>query len=147
MWRAGGLALAIYALVCTSASAEGLNGRWTGWYFCAQGLTGLTLTITGDDERARVHDVAAHFSFYSLPDNPHVPSGAFAMDGFHTNDNRLMLRGRDWIERPVNYETVDLAGHIDHDADGEVLRGAVGFAAAPDLCTTFELRREGAPIS
>jgi hypothetical protein len=147
MWRAGGLALAVLVLFCAPASAEGVNGRWVGWYICAQGLTVLTLTITGDDQSDADHHVEALFSFHALPDNPSVPSGAFTMHGFHMRDDRLVLNPGEWVERPGIYETVHLLGRVESDVEGDVLRGNVFFRAAPSLCTVFELRREPGIIS
>jgi hypothetical protein len=148
MLRVAAFAIAALALFCTPATADTLNGRWTGWYICAQGPTGLTLTITGDEERGPEHRFQAHFSFYGLPQNPHVPSGAFTMSGVHTpHNNGVTLTAEDWIERPLHYETVDLAGGVENGADGEIMRGVVDFMFAPSACSVFELRRDVGAIS
>lgn len=144
--RAFAFAFAL-TLFAPPAFADGLNGRWVGWYICGQGLTGLALTISGDDDSASTDEIEAHFSFYAVNSNPEVPSGAFAMRGTRSGDS-IVLRGAEWIERPEGYEVVDLHGAFHgEEAPGELIRGAVHFAIAPELCTEFEVRRASTPIS
>jgi hypothetical protein len=77
-------------------------GAWKGAYGCAQGVTGLTLTIddTVDDQ------VSATYKFYAAPENPDVPAGSFRMTGTY-EDGKLALQGSEWIEQPPGYLMVD----------------------------------------
>ena len=52
-------------------------GAWKGAYGCAQGVTGLTLTIEPEVDGV----VSATYEFYAVPENPGVPNGSFRMNG------------------------------------------------------------------
>lgn len=122
---------------CSSAvgpDSRPLTGTWTGTYTCSQGLTGLTLVMTGSIFGA----VVATFDFYAVPENPDIPSGRFAMGGAYTfaGEVRLDADESDWIEQPSGYRTVDLEGVVSSDSNqysGNVI-GTIG-------CTTFSLVR------
>lgn len=116
---------------------QSLTGTWVGTYRCAQGLTGLTLTIDeAGPERAR-----ATFLFYPERSNPAVPSGCFAMTGrYDAASRRLTLSGGRWIVRPRGYVAVGLAGTV--DAGAGVIAGRVTEAEG---CTSFRLERRAHP--
>jgi hypothetical protein len=123
----------------SSASAQTrLAGRWQGTYYCAQGLTGVTLTIRGDDERAE-----ALFHFYPVPENPDVPVGCYTMFGNVDNATGTINLDSDeshWILQPQNYVTVNFRGRF---VGGR--HRIVGRVEGPG-CSTFTMRRvEEAP--
>lgn len=122
----------------TPDSASGsVLGEWVGTYTCAQGLTGLTLSIA----EATPTGAQAMFHFYADPRNPNVPSGCFAMDGnYEPATGQLQLVGRDWLQRPSGYRFVSFNGNI--DAEGRDFHGLV--TGAP-RCTTFNLTRQPSP--
>lgn len=125
--------LAALALSAAGARAEtDVAGVWQGRYDCAQGSTGLTLTIrhAGD---THLH---ALFHFYAIKSNRDVPEGCFEMSGSYAPANgKVDLSAGRWLLRPPGYVTVDLSGTA--DSDGRELRGTVDGP----LCTSFELRR------
>ena len=132
-------ALLVGLLAMSSASAQDrLAGRWQGTYYCAQGLTGVTLTIRGDDERAE-----ALFHFYPVPENPDVPVGCYTMFGnVDTATGRINLESDEsrWILRPANYVTVNFRGRF---SGGR--HRIIGRVEGPG-CSTFTMRRvEEAP--
>lgn len=81
-------------------------GKWEGTYFCSQGETGLTLTISSTTR----NEVEADFSFYAIESNPNVPPGRYTMNGNYNNQGLLYLSAEAWIDRPSNYMMVDLDG-------------------------------------
>jgi hypothetical protein len=115
-----------------------IAGEWVGSYACAQGWTGLHLTIKAKADG----NLAAIFSFGALPSNPGVPSGRFQMNGtFDPKLEHLVLSPAEWISQPAGYMTVGLDGTLDCSATR--LKGTVtnGF-----LCSTFTLSRaSGSP--
>ena len=91
-----------------------LLGVWHGTYICAQGLTGLTLTISGSAADA----IGAEFQFYAVAQNPGVPSGRFRMSGvFDGAASVLVLEPGDWLERPPGYLTVGLRTLVAFDLE------------------------------
>jgi hypothetical protein len=122
------VAITIAALVPTARADDLLTGDWRGDYICAQGATGLTLTVLpGLGER-----VDAIFRFSALPSNPSVPDGCFEMTGT-VKDGAVSLTAGRWLLKPPGYVTVDLKGKVTDDAMG-------GTVAGPG-CTTFSLHR------
>ena len=124
---------------CTSGGssnldATALTGKWRGTYTCAQGLTGLTLSITGDASGT----AEAIFMFYAVPQNPDVPNGSFQMRGVYGSNRSLVFTAdeSDWIENP-GYVTVDLNGTV--SANLTTYSGDVSGASS---CTTFSLTKE-----
>jgi tetratricopeptide (TPR) repeat protein len=115
-----------------SANTQSIQGIWKGNYVCAQGLTGLTLLIEGDEPS----QLTARFMFYAVPENPGVPSGELGMIGkFDPSVRRLDLRPEKWIRRPSGYATVGLSGTIDPKA--QTFTGRLPVTG----CQTFELSR------
>lgn len=129
------------ALASSNPDTRTVLGQWVGTYTCAQGLTGLTLTIAeATPTRAR-----ALFHFYADPRNPRVPTGCFTMDGgYDPVDGRLRLGGQDWLLRPGGYQVVSFDGTV--DAEGRRFAGIVTGKRAPLRgCTTFHLARAPSP--
>ncbi|MBM3620059.1 MAG: hypothetical protein FJX20_05155 [Alphaproteobacteria bacterium] len=125
--------------VALPASAQDrLAGRWQGTYYCAQGLTGVTLTIRGDDQRAE-----ALFHFYPVQENPGVPVGCYTMLGHvDTASGTINLESDEshWILQPRGYVTVNFRGRF---SGGR--HRIVGRVEGPG-CSTFTMRRvEEAP--
>ena len=116
----------------TLMTPDDWSGSWHGIYFCAQGVTGLTLSI----KPSGLRNVSATFSFYAVPRNPSVPSGEFAMVGRLEHRGHLDLRATAWRTQPPNYLTVDLEG--DYDAMSGEYRGHVRGPG----CGLFHLRRD-----
>lgn len=111
-------------------------GEWVGTYTCAQGLTGVTLTIT----EATPRSARALFHFYADPSNPSVPTGCFTQTGaYDAATGHLALRGERWLLRPPNYIVVGFVGDLGPERLDGVVTGAPG-------CTSFHLvRRAVAP--
>ncbi len=105
--------------------ATPVAGRWVGTYTCAQGRTGLTLTLSA----GIMGQLDARFEFYPVPGNPSVPSGAYRMAGWLTTDGHLALVGVEWIRRPPDYVMVGLSGRL--AGGGRVLAGTVPECDAP----------------
>lgn len=103
-------------------------GSWVGSYSCAQGPTGLKLTI----QAAGANAETAVFQFYPLPNYPAAASGSFAMTGANVG-NTITLHQDHWIVQPPGYAMVDLQGAL----SGGTLSGSVIFTG----CTTFTLQR------
>jgi hypothetical protein len=101
---------------------------------CAQGETGLTLTVEPGPGSA----LRALFHFYAGRQNPGVPEGCFEMAGaFDRAGMTVTLRAGKWLLRPPAYVTVDLSGRI--DTGGKHFSGSV---IGPN-CTIFDLARAG----
>jgi hypothetical protein len=110
-----------------------LSGTWRGSYMCAQGLTGLTLTI-----EPGANGLTAVFEFYPVAENPLVPTGRFRMEGFFDGTQRtLTLQPREWIDQPPGYLTVGLEARV--DLDWGVILGRITETPG---CTWFRLSRQ-----
>lgn len=110
------------------------SGTWSGRYVCAQGATGLALTI----QRGEANAVMARFSFYPLPENPQAASGQFMMRGRvdAADPDRLHLVAAQWLQRPAGYVTVDLDGRF-NAASGDYAGRVDGIG-----CSRFVVRRD-----
>lgn len=138
MRRTAALAAALFLTVCPAGAEDQRTvlGEWVGTYVCAQGLTGLTLTIA----EATPTSARALFHFYADPRNPRVPAGCFTMSGaYEPETGRLQLKGEDWLRRPGGYVVVGFDGEV--DAEGKNFTGAVTLRS----CGTFELARAPSP--
>src|SRR5919108_1545639 len=96
------------SVVAGSAAGQGseLTGYWRGTYGCAQGLTGVNLTIRQGSGSA----VEAVFHFYAVPQNPGVPTGCFKMRGRidpYTRQFSLKADHNQWLVRPPDYVAAD----------------------------------------
>ncbi|MCB8874636.1 hypothetical protein [Acidisoma silvae] len=107
---------------------------WSGAYHCAQGATGLTLTLLVQPDGGTV----GLFEFYPVSANPAVPTGCFDMAGMMDRNHHLVLAPGAWRRRPDNYVTVGLTGD---ETAGDHL---VGTIQGPG-CTTFALTRQTTP--
>ena len=85
---------------------DNLIGVWEGSYGANQGETGLTLTIFNEGNNFR-----ALFEFYNLPGRNNSLEGSYYMT-VSSDQSSYILRGHEWIERPINYVFVDLKGTI-----------------------------------
>lgn len=137
--------ICIFTLVaCGSSGDDGedivteLNGIWKGTYTCTQGLTGLTLTLTGKSGGV----VEGVFNFYEVETNPGVPNGSFNMIGAYSSTRKLTLNAdeSDWIEQPSGWRTVDLDGTV--SANLSTYSGTVSSNTGASSCTSFSLTKE-----
>ena len=91
------------------------------------------MTISGD-----VNQITAQFHFYSLPENPDIPSGEYQLNGsFDAVLGRLDLKPSKWVDRPDSYNMVALQGLL--EPDWQSLRGAIDGGG----CGPFVLARLG----
>lgn len=112
-------------------------GSWSGKYGCSQGMTGLTLTTEDSGDG----NVQATYAFYAVPENPGVPSGSFRMEGTYV-DGELGLTGVEWVDRPANYEMVDLRLWSELGIDPLRIYGTVQMTGGGESdCTLFTLDR------
>jgi hypothetical protein len=108
---------------------------WQGRYLCAQGPTGLALTLdlSGDGRASAV------FDFGAVPENPTVPTGRYLVLGSARPRGDggldLALAPDRWIAQPPGYVMVGLSAII--DAGARVLRGRIENPS----CTGVELFR------
>ncbi len=125
------LALAAWAGNFSRASAqESIIGTWQGLYQCPQGVTGLTLTISG----SAPHDLTGNFRFYATPENSRPANGAYEVSvTFDPPSKRFEVRGTRWIDQPSGYEFATLRGVM----QGRQLIGTV----ENEGCGAFELNR------
>jgi hypothetical protein len=115
------------------ADLNGLVGVWEGEYTCAQGLTGLKLTV----EAPSGNSLPAVFDFYPLPSNPNVPKGSFSMAGSLTANGQLVFKQQKWINQPPGYLMTDLAVTSPITAGVKKLSGDILLSA----CKGFSVRR------
>jgi hypothetical protein len=115
-----------------SESATALSGKWNGTYTCVQGLTGLTLTMSGN----WLGNVEGTFEFYPTPQNPRVPAGKYNMKGTYSKGT-LVLSGQSWVDRPKSYMMVGLNGRVASTPEGQVFSGTV-----PECREPFHLKKE-----
>jgi len=111
---------------------ESLSGVWEGTYDCAQGTTGLRLTVDDSSDG----DVGASFEYFPEAGNPDVATGSYTMTGT-SSDGALALEGHEWLEQGGNYSMVGLQADVGRRSDTETLEGTV----VGDGCTTFSLGR------
>ncbi|KRE16029.1 hypothetical protein ASE66_09655 [Bosea sp. Root483D1] len=132
-------ALALMAMLAPSVRAQdasaALTGNWQGTYVCAQGKTGLTLTIDPQDGR----EFSGVFQFYAVRENITVPDGCFTVSGRIRSGGAVDIIGSTWIKRPAGYITVDLHGRVGQG--GTNMSGTVATPGYGNLCSRFELTR------
>lgn len=133
------LVLAFMAMLAPPVRAQdasaALFGNWRGTYVCAQGKTGLTLTIDLQDGGT----FSGVFQFYPLRENITVPEGCFTVSGRIGSGGAIDIVGNTWIKRPAGYITVDLHGRIGQG--GSTISGTVATPGHGKLCSRFELTR------
>ncbi|WP_432908699.1 hypothetical protein [Nocardia sp. CA-290969] len=103
-----------------------IAGEWAGSYTCAQGDTGLTLTVESSGRSI--------FEFHPLGADNAAESGSFEMLATADGDQVEFDQVR-WIEHPTGYLMVDL---VATDITGDTMRGNVDGAG----CTTFRVSRD-----
>lgn len=126
---------AMPAPVPAQEASSALIGNWQGAYVCAQGKTGLTLTINRQDG----HTFSGVFQFYPVRENITVPEGCFTVSGRIGSGGAVDIIGNAWIKRPAGYITVDLHGRVERG--GTNMSGTVATPGHGNLCSRFELRR------
>lgn len=133
------LALAFTAILAAPVRAQdtstALTGNWQGTYTCAQGKTGLTLTIDRQDGST----FSGVFQFYPVRENITVPEGCFTVSGRLRSGGALDIIGAKWIKRPDGYITVDLHGRVGQG--GTNMSGTVETPGYGKLCSRFDLIR------
>lgn len=124
----------VFIMLAPGAVAQDVSGEWIGRYICAQGVTGLRLTI---DKPTSGSMITATFAFGPVAENPQVPEGAYTMRGVYDPiSRRVSLNGEKWIDAPFGYIMVGLDGYL--SVNGDRIAGRI-----PDAfpCTDFEVRR------
>ena len=127
--------MAMPAPIRAQEASSALIGNWQGTYVCAQGKTGLTLTINRQDGDR----FSGVFQFYPLRENITVPEGCFTVSGRIGSGGALDITGSKWIKRPNGYITVDLHGRVGQG--GADMSGTVETPGYGRLCSRFELMR------
>lgn len=90
---------------------DNFAGVYRGSYYANQGHTGLTLNVYKDEGS----EYKARFNFYSVPENPNVPSGEYLCDVEYDKDNdQYVIIGKEWIEKPLTYIFVNLYGKYEN---------------------------------
>lgn len=92
-----------------SRQLDDFVGTYRGSYYANQGHTGLTLKVylEGSDYKAK-------FNFYSVPENPSVPTGEYICDVTYDKEkDRYMVIGKEWVNKPRTYYMVNLNGVFD----------------------------------
>jgi hypothetical protein len=105
-------------------------GKWVGYYDCAQGKTGLSLTMEAQPGGV----VSGTFEFFPVPENPRVPTGSYKVKG-SVSGRKVALAGAEWIQQPPGYATVGLAGDV--SSDGDTYAGKIQNSS----CGAFSLHK------
>lgn len=130
----------VYAQSSTN-ELETFLGTYRGSYYANQGHTGLTLKVYKESGKYK-----AEFDFYSVPDNPSVPSGKYVCDiSYNMSSNKYYVKGVKWLEKPETYEFVDLEGEY----NSNIYAGIV-YSTIDSTTFTFNLTKqveENAPSS
>lgn len=127
--------LAMTAPLRAQGASPALIGNWQGSYICAQGKTGLTLTI----DRQEGATFSGVFQFYPVRENITVPEGCFTVSGRIRSGGAVDIIGSKWIKRPDGFITVDLHGRIAPGGTG--MSGTVATPGHGNLCSRFDLTR------
>src|SRR5262245_13868655 len=83
--------------------ALAVEGTWYGRYICRQGITGVTLVIARRSNRLH-----GRFCFCAVPENPHVPTGEFELDGPLDQGGTVRLTPQRWILQPPGWLMIPL---------------------------------------
>ena len=104
-------------------------GKWKGAYACAQGLSGLTLTIKpGKTVDTTMHTLTATFALYPVKGNPGAPSGSYSTKGYYFPGG-IDLEPGQWISKPSVYG-MDAIIAVPPAAGGKRLKGVTSPAPA-----------------
>ncbi|TCP38077.1 hypothetical protein [Rhodovulum marinum] len=117
----------------TFASAETVEGTWTGTYQCGQGITGVELTITS--EGMALGRIGGTFRFYPEASNPDAPEGKFAFVGRISQDERSFTADLShWIQRPPGIIARSFEAQL--SGDGKRLVGRINHPTCSTLSVT-----------
>jgi hypothetical protein len=117
----------------TTFEGTTFEGTWTGQYVCAQGRTGLTLTVTKADPPGLI----ARFCFCAIPANPELPTGEGELGApFSPGQAVADFTPLRWILHPPGWEMVPLQLRLSEDG-----RSVAGQIDSPDCLRPFELRK------
>jgi hypothetical protein len=116
---------------------KSLSGSWVGKYICAQGVTGLTLTIA----ESAGGQLSGIFDFYPVPGGPHFPEGSYSGTVTAGPDRSFEFKPQRWISQPSGFTAVALSGH--YVADAQRLQGLVTGVIG---CTSFDLSRRPSQV-
>jgi|GEM_PF-3552906 FOG: TPR repeat len=110
-----------------------VSGTWIGKYYCAQGITGLTLKLSQTG-----NDIQGQFAFYPLPENPTFPPGSAIYKGIYNNDTgEMSLWGAYWVNQPgPTWVMIPFSGNFDQNRLS--FSGKIQFPT----CGTIELRKQ-----
>ncbi|QMV19546.1 DnaJ domain-containing protein [Granulicella sp. 5B5] len=111
---------------------KSLSGSWVGEYTCAQGVTGLTLTIAESADGG----LSGIFDFYPVPGGNRFPEGSYSGDVTADPDGRFEFKPQRWISQPPGFTAVALSGR--YSAEAQRVQGQVTGMAG---CTLFDLSR------
>jgi hypothetical protein len=109
---------------------KSLIGTWVGKYNCAQGVTGLTLTIAESADGG----LSGIFDFYPVPGGYRFTEGSYSGVVMVGPDGSFEFKPQRWISQPPGFIAVALSGH--YVADAQRLQGQVTGAIG---CTSFDL--------
>jgi len=108
---------------------------WTGRYRCAQGITGITLSL----EIAPDGATTGVFAFSAVPENPTVPSGSYRLRGTASRlpegGFSVDLRGESWIDQPQGYIMVGI------QASSDLERRHLSGRITDSLCGAIDVDR------
>jgi len=130
----GGVAIIEVTSTNARPAALAAHSLWNGRYECAQGITGLALTLDLEPGGR----ATAVFDFGPVPENPAIPSGRYLMAGTFfqgVDGTQLTLVPDRWITQPPGYIMVGLAASIDPSA--RMMSGRVEHPS----CTVLSLVR------
>ncbi len=111
---------------CVPAYAEDFSefaGTYEGWYYAAQGQTGLTLTINADGTGV--------FDFYNMPGRSNAKDGVYSVKVSRT-EKGYGVEGVEWIDRPSGYNFVSFDGSL----SGGVYSGNVDKSSSMEFMLT-----------
>jgi hypothetical protein len=110
------------------------HSTWRGLYHCAQGITGVTLTMDVEADA-----LSAVFAFEAVDATPTVPTGSYWLRGSVTRapDGGFVIElvPVAWIVQPPRYFMVGISARS--DAERRVLRGRI----TDPSCSTIEVTR------
>lgn len=109
-----------------------MDGVWMGTYYCAQGETGVRLTITSMTDS--IFD--GIFDFFPICSNydKNVEIGKYYILGKIDEQGNVIIRGREWIWRPLDWFMVDLFGRI----EGNTIEGQIDESS----CGNFKIVKQ-----
>jgi len=96
---------------------------WTGYYYCSQGKTNLTLKIT----KVSQNTIYAYFDFNYSDGKAY---GKFLIEGkYYPKDRVLQFVPGKWVLNPFNFMAVGMSGNISNDGkyyEGKITHSSCG---------------------